>query len=319
MAANGSPEFVLTWKTLDMPAGPPICALRASERRTGGNVCIGWRSPQASDGEGGVMEIRPDCAGKYKLRDEAALCGWPTPQANKNTKNSKDPKRMKENGSQTCLADAAHLAPWPTPEAEEARRGFQNRNNGKLGTQKSLTTVAVESLTPWPTPQCMDTLPPMDYERRLNHPSRPGRNVSGNLREVVTLAAWPTPQEDNANNSAGHKGTTFSDLPTVAGWATPRAEDAESAGMRHSRGVADTLSAQAGQDAASSSAATAKPAAYRLNPRFSLWLMGFPDAWASCGEQAMQSSRRSPKPSSAPGSPQPQPQTPQKGTRHETI
>jgi len=84
-----------------------------------------------------------------------------------------------------------------------------------------------------------------------------------------------------------------------------------------SRGVADTLSAQAGQDAASSSAATAKPAAYRLNPRFSLWLMGFPDAWASCGEQAMQSSRRSPKPSSAPGSPQPQ--TPQKGTRHETI
>ena len=184
MDANGSPEFALTWKTWDMPAGEPICALRASERRTGGNVCIGWRSPQASDGEGGVMEIRPDCAGKYKLRDEAALCGWPTPQANKNTKNSKDPQRMKENGAQTCLADAAHLAGWPTAEAEEARRGFQNRNNGKRGTQKSLTTVAVES-----------------------------------------LAAWPTPQEDNANNSAGHKGTTFSDLPTVAGWATPQASE----------------------------------------------------------------------------------------------
>jgi hypothetical protein len=33
----------------------------------------------------------------------------------------------------------------------------------------------------------------------------------------------------------------------LVGWATPRAEDAESAGMRHSRGVADTLTAQAGQ------------------------------------------------------------------------
>ena len=88
MDANGSPEFALTWKTWDMPAGEPICALRASERRTGGKGCI----------------------------------GWPTPQANKNTKNSKDPQRMKENGAQTCLADAAHLAGWPTPEAEEARR-----------------------------------------------------------------------------------------------------------------------------------------------------------------------------------------------------
>jgi len=31
----------------------------------------------------------------------------------------------------------------------------------------------------------------------------------------------------------------------MASWATPRAADAESAGMRHSRGVADTLTAQA--------------------------------------------------------------------------
>lgn len=183
MGANGSPEFALIWKIWDMPAGEPICALRVSARRTAGNGCIGWRSPQASDGEGGVMEIRPDCAGKYKLRDEAAL--------------------------------------------------------------------------------------------------------------VAALVAWPTPQEDNANNSAGHKGTTFSDLPTVAGWATPRAEDAESAGMRHSRGVADTLSAQAGQDASRSNAETGRPAGFRLNPRFSLWLMGYPDAWASCGERAMLSCRRS--------------------------
>ena len=286
MDVNGSPEFALTWKTWDMPAGEPICALRASERRTGGKGCI----------------------------------GWPTPQANKNTKNSRDPKRMKENGSQTCLADAAHLCHWSTPTVQDSA------NNAG----------------------------PSQFERNT-HP----------LNVQATLAAWPTPQEDNANNSAGHKGTAFSDLPTTAqlaswptpqahdtqeqgqaremtatgrikthtgsdvsanlpmvagwatpratdakcgdtytencegkdlakdaslvAWATPRAEDAESAGMRHSRGVADTLSAQAGQDASRSNAATERPAGFRLNPRFSLWLMGYPVAWASCGERAMQS------------------------------
>lgn len=246
MAVNGSPEFALTWKTWDMPAGEPICALRASERRTAGNGCI----------------------------------GWPTPQANKNTKNSKDPQRMKENGSQTCLADAAHLCHWSTPTVQDSA------NNAG----------------------------PSQFDRNT-HP----------LNVQATLAAWPTPQEDNANNSAGHKGTAFSDLPTVAGWATPkvstgdyqydqktgkkilnlsgqaktagwatpRAEDAESAGMRHSRGVADTLSAQAGQDASRSNAETARPAGFRLNPRFSLWLMGYPAAWASCGERAMQSFQKS--------------------------
>jgi hypothetical protein len=178
MDVNGSPEFALTWKTWDMPAGEPICALRASERRTGGKGCI----------------------------------GWPTPQANKNTKNSRDPKRMKENGSQTCLADAAHLAGWPTARA-----------NDGTGDQ-----------------ECIG---------RMGGPS----------------------------------------LKQVAGWATPRAEDAESAGMRHSRGVADTLSAQAGQDVSRSNAGTERSAGFRLNPRFSLWLMGYPVAWASCGERVMQS------------------------------
>ena len=31
-----------------------------------------WRTPSSSDGEGGVMEMREGCAGKYKLRDHVA-------------------------------------------------------------------------------------------------------------------------------------------------------------------------------------------------------------------------------------------------------
>tara|TARA_R110000868_G_scaffold290945_6_gene551193 strand:+ start:1526 stop:1858 length:333 start_codon:yes stop_codon:yes gene_type:complete len=39
------------------------------------------------------------------------------------------------------LSLATMAAMYPTPTATEARQGFQNRNNGKNGTQKSLSTV----------------------------------------------------------------------------------------------------------------------------------------------------------------------------------
>ncbi len=35
----------------------------------------------------------------------------------------------------------AHRNLWPTPQASEARQGFQDRSNGKKGSQKSLTTI----------------------------------------------------------------------------------------------------------------------------------------------------------------------------------
>lgn len=65
------------------------------------------------------------------------------------------------------------------------------------------------------------------------------RSEAGALKEIeragvqelptaASLAGWPTPQEDNANNSDGHKGTAFQDLPTTAktaGWPTCSARD----------------------------------------------------------------------------------------------
>lgn len=79
---NGSLEYALTWKTLDMPSGPPICALLASERPISDKGFSGWpKTPQASDGEGGVMIIRPGTTGKYKLRDFVVLAlGMATPK-----------------------------------------------------------------------------------------------------------------------------------------------------------------------------------------------------------------------------------------------
>jgi hypothetical protein len=76
----------------------------------------------------------------------------------------------------------------------------------------------------------MDHLPPMDYQKRLNHPSRPGRKTSGNLREVVTLAGFPTPTQNNATG-AGTQGRLGGEnlqtaVMTVAAYHTPRANDA---------------------------------------------------------------------------------------------
>ncbi len=78
---HGSTLYKLTWKRRATPAGRWIPALRASARRISGKDCIGWRIPSASDPEGGIMEIRKGCAGRYRLRDEAQLAGWVTPSA----------------------------------------------------------------------------------------------------------------------------------------------------------------------------------------------------------------------------------------------
>ena len=76
---DGSILFKMTWREKTTASGLLVFLLRGSVRRTSDTDCTSWRSPQKSDGEGGVMEIRPGTAGKYKLRDEAHLASWPTP------------------------------------------------------------------------------------------------------------------------------------------------------------------------------------------------------------------------------------------------
>jgi hypothetical protein len=81
MDVNGSPEYALTWKLWDMPAGPPICALRASGRRTSGNGYSGWPTPMA----GTPARNGNSRAGSTdnSRRMMAILRGYPTPRASK--------------------------------------------------------------------------------------------------------------------------------------------------------------------------------------------------------------------------------------------
>jgi hypothetical protein len=150
MDVSGSPEYALTWSLWDMPSGPRICALRASQRHTSDSDCGGWPTPCArgDDWSPGVNEA--SCGG-HMLGAKAQLAGWPTATA----------------------------------------------RDHKDGTAESCRNVPTNALL--------------------------GRAVHG------------------------------------------------------------------------ISATTGRPAGYRLNPRFSLWLMGYPTEWVCCGELAMQSCRRSRK------------------------
>jgi hypothetical protein len=118
---NGSPEYVLTWKHWDMPSGLPICALRASGRPTSDSGSSGWRTPAQSDGEGGVLDIlwakEHGAKPMLKLRDQAVLAGWGTPQS----------RDWKGEGFEGQLATQTHeLAGWPTTQARDGTpRGSQ--------------------------------------------------------------------------------------------------------------------------------------------------------------------------------------------------
>ena len=79
---DGSPEFRLTWSWQDMPSRPPICRLRASARRTGGNGYGLWPTPCAGD-QIARKQMRPSRAATGRTTGyltEAVLMAWPTPR-----------------------------------------------------------------------------------------------------------------------------------------------------------------------------------------------------------------------------------------------
>jgi hypothetical protein len=81
MDVNGSPEYVLTWKHWNMRSGPPICALRASRRRTSGKGFIGWPTPMAgTPAQNGNNEAGNTDSGRKTTK---ILKGWASPRANR--------------------------------------------------------------------------------------------------------------------------------------------------------------------------------------------------------------------------------------------
>ena len=129
-------------------------------------------------------------------------------------------------------------------------------------------------------------------------------------KEIVcgtSLTNWPTPMHTDGSKACNryrekHQNGLGAIASTVQGtWATPTTRDYKCTGDLENyifgsptgRVRTDSVPTQAFLIADSSTAGTEKPARSPLNPRFSLWLMGYPIAWAYCAERVMRLSRKS--------------------------
>ena len=263
---GGSMEYRQTWKARVTPAGRQYWEHTASARRTSGSVCSGWRSQSASDGEGGTMDIlkamREGLTPMLKLRDQAPLADWHTPQAHDSSPRGKGQK-LKHGTKHGCgdLNADAQIAGWPTPHAQEIDGRGEYSDPRKVlkrfqaGHQRTLSNVAV--ISGWRTPTATD-----------------GTNGGPNARD-----------------SSG--GMHLSGQAEIAGWSTPTVNDAKNnAAPSQFKRSTKALNVQAsGITQSSSRAPTEKRGA--LNPDLSRWLMGYPEEHLSCGVMAMRSCLKS--------------------------
>ncbi len=158
MAAYGSPEYELTWKSWDMPSGPPICALRASARRISGKGCSGWPSSRTVTGgpESGERkkELGRTESGGGDLQSVALIAGWGSPRRS----DHKCGTIKTENCTGVDLTkQVAMISGWATPRQADGEKnvrtqqGALNEANRKgacndLGTTAALSTVPTERL-----------------------------------------------------------------------------------------------------------------------------------------------------------------------------
>lgn len=151
-AATGSRLYKLTSKTWDMPLGPPIFAVRATGHRKSANGSFsgptifdlpqaGWSTASSRDWKDtpGMADtgVNPDGSTRTRadqLPRQAALAGWPTPDAQcmnvfaDPQKHEARRERLREkhnngNGAGLPLGQACHLAAWANPNCPDATRG----------------------------------------------------------------------------------------------------------------------------------------------------------------------------------------------------
>ena len=163
---NGSPEFALTWKAVDMPAGVPICALRASGRRTSGKDYGGWPTPVPSSGDQTAANPTPKQTGGDTLGGIAKLAGWPTPNV---PNGGRSISHAEQKGGtyyhegkkvQVGLEAAAKMTGWPTPIEDDASNVM--RSSGF----RSLTSPEV-----WPNTGTANTSPAQTEKRGALNPA----------------------------------------------------------------------------------------------------------------------------------------------------
>ena len=168
--ANGSPEYALTWNSWDMPAGPPICRLRAWARRTSGRDCGGWPTPMAGTPAQDGYNEAGNTDSSRKTVD--LLAGWPTPNV--------------PNGGRSI--------------AHAEMRGSTAYHNGK---KVQIGLEATAKMAGWATPRHTDgSKNARTPEGAANEAERRGAN--NDLGTTAALAGWSTPRTGGDGGTAEH-------------------------------------------------------------------------------------------------------------------
>lgn len=153
---NGSPEYVLRWRSADMLLGPRICQLQASARRTSDSDISGWPTPAVTNAHRGGMPERM-YGRRRNLQDAATLTGWGTPRSTDAGHSTGNPDRAHDR--QSRLEDQVFLTGWATPAARDYRhanvQSYQDRSNSTKGEQ--LPNQVAHMLTGAAPPSCAPT------------------------------------------------------------------------------------------------------------------------------------------------------------------
>ncbi len=113
---------------------------RKSERPTPDNAFSSWRTPNATDGEGGTMEIRPDTEGHYKLRDDVGAWAknlYPTPTKDAYGSSQNEGPVPHDRPSRGTPSLNSWARNWATPSTRDWKAGGFA---GQLGPQVQGTT-----------------------------------------------------------------------------------------------------------------------------------------------------------------------------------
>lgn len=198
--------------------------------------------------------------------------GWTTPQAHDATARGKGQKAKHgtKYGCADLNADAA-LATWPSPMLADAKRGPFKSEERRKAQRRGAQLPDYANMTGWPTATLHDAGRGGQAKRAM------GKTRHGsNLQDFAMLTGWATPTQRDHKDGASEGTVPENGLLGRQVWQAQRR--------------------RSGATSSGSPAATASCG--QLNPAFSLWLMGYPTAWARCAAQVTRSSRSSPPHSS---------------------